>query len=581
MVIPWKRGIRQAISLVVPALALLVAFGPSLLGHTRLAMQSSTFNDDACQHVAPYLRYSHPAVFSGDYVSTYFESCHPVGYRVLMQIGARLTGPREFGVGLSYFMLALLAAAGGWAAYRAGGKLAGWFAAAFYLSSPFFLRNMTSGLPRGFRSPFLALLAATLAAGNPYAICVVLVAGTAFDPAVALVGGLAFAWMMLATPARWRGRAGSWSLLRRLTFLAATGMLIAVVHLPVAIGTRTFGPQLKRSDWPAYPEAGPGGRTQIHVQKDLRAILPQHIREGIGAGLFNTRTPYFHAAGQWISRVILRTSALWWLAGLLLLLALWKGKDRAAIWRLTGIIPASLAAYLAARHLYPLLFEPDRHLIYPLSCVSVILLLASASALGRGFETWLERHTGRRSAALAGIGLGGALMIALFLAMGGTMPRNNGLTRLTPDARQWISFAATLPGNTVLAGYPQALNTVPLLAHRRVLLNYETMLPYHRKYVDQTREWMRAILAATYATNAAPLVTLREKHGVTHLVVSTSQYASSPPRLHAPYQAWVTEALQSGGTSSWEVVRQKNHALVFENQTLSVLDLRRLRDNTP
>lgn len=581
MAISWKRGIQTAICLVAPALALLVVFGPSIMDHMRAAMQPSTINGDACQHVAPYLRYSHPAVFSKDYVAAYFESCHPVGYRVLMQIGARMTGPREFGIGLSYFMLAMLAVAGAWATYRAGGKLAGWFAAAFFLSSPFFLHNMTSGLPRGFRTPFLALLAATLAAGNPYAICLVLAAGTAFDPAVTLVGGFAFAWMLLATPARWRGMAASWSLLHRLTFLAATGMLILVVHLPVAIGTRPFGPQLRKSDWPAYPEAGPGGRTEVHVQKDLHAIMPQHVREGIGAGLFNTRAAHYRAAGQWISRVILRTSALWWLAGILLLLAFWKGKDKAAIWRLSGIIPASLAAYLAARRLYPLLFEPDRHLVYPLSCVSVILLLVAARAAGRALEAWLDRYTGRRSAALAGFGLGGALMVALFLTMGGTIPRNNGLTRLTQDTMRWISFASTLPDNTLMAGYPQALNTIPLLAHRRVLLNYETMLPYHKKYVDQTRGWMRDIIAALYATNPAPLVTLREKHGVTHLVISTSQYGSPPPKMNAPYQEWITEAMKSGGTSSWETVRQRPHALVFENRALWVLDLRHIRDNTP
>ncbi len=581
MVLHWNPRVRQVICLVVPVLFLGFAFGPSLLEHVHLAMAPNAINGDACQHVAPYLQYSHPEIFAGDYVSSYFESCHPVGYRILMRIGARLTEPRQFGIALSYFMLFWLVVAGGWAAYRLGGKTAGWFTAAFLLSSPFFLHNMTSGLPRGFRSPFLALLAAAMATGNPYAIGSVLMAATAFDPAVTLVGGMAFAWVLLATPSRWRGKTASWSFLRRLAFLAVTGSLIVLVHLPVAISTRSFGSQLGKKDWAAYPEAGPGGRTEIHAQKDLLAILPQHVREGIGAGLFNTKAAYFRIAGQWISRWILRTSALWWMAAILLLLSFWKGKDRAAIWRLAGILPASLVAYLAARRLYPLLFEPDRHLVYPLACISAILLVTAARAIGLGLEQWLKRHSTPKAASRAGMSVSGAILIALFLAMGGTIPRTNGLTRLTPESMEWISFASTLPENSLIAGYPQALNAVPLLAHRRVLLNYETLLPYHRNYVDRTRERMQDTIAATYATNTAPLLALREKYGVTHLVLSRRQYDDPPPAIHPPYQAWIAGAFRSGKNASWEAVEQRQKALVFENKTLSVLDLRRITSETP
>jgi hypothetical protein len=576
--IGWHRRLWSLVKVALPLLALAGVFGPSVVAHMRQSVSPASINWDACQHVAPYLKYSRPQVFEGDFIADYFEACHPMGYRMLMRVGAIALTPQMFSVVMTYALLLVCVVAARWAAARIGGAMAGWCVAAFVLSSPFFLHNMIAGMPRGFRPPLLALLAAGLVSGNPYSVGVVLVIACGFDPTVTVAGGLALAWMLLATPARWRGRTAGWSFKRRVMFLAVTGLLIGLVHVPVMMATRPYGRQLKASDWVAYPESGPGGRTELSVQKKLGKELPDQIREGIGAGLVNAKQPFVHGVGKRLSRVVLRTWHLWWVSGLLLVALVWLGRTRAASWRLLGLIPASLAAYFLARWSYPLLFEPDRHLVYPLSLLSILVLVTSFAAMGHGLAHPLGKRLRSKPWGMAcGGGLAAALMLAALLCVGGVVPKNNGLSLIKADRMAFLEFASTQPERSLFAGHPYLLNEVPLKAERRVLCSFETLLPYHKAYVDETRRRMRALIAATYATNAVPLLQLRDDFGVTHFVATMNQFGENVPGTYPPYTEWVADAKAAAeAAGGFEVLRQRDGALVFENTAVFVLDLGRI-----
>ena len=92
----WVKRLLGVASVVVPLFLLGVVFGPSLLGHVRQSFSPVMINEDACQHVAPYLQYSMPQVFRDDYIARYFEACHPVGYRAIMRVGAWAMTPQRF-----------------------------------------------------------------------------------------------------------------------------------------------------------------------------------------------------------------------------------------------------------------------------------------------------------------------------------------------------------------------------------------------------------------------------------------------------------------------------------------------------
>jgi hypothetical protein len=143
----------------------------------------------------------------------------------------------------------------------------------------------------------------------------------------------------------------------------------------------------------------------------------------------------------------------------------------------------------------------------------------------------------------------------------------------------FLEYAAQQPARSLFAGWPRLLDEVPLKAERRVFCSFETLLPYHKAYVDEMRGRMNAYIAAAYATNAIPLLRLRDEFGVSHFVATSNQYMGVLPKNFRPYTEWVAEAraaAESGG--GFEVMRQRDCALAFENSACFVLDLGRLDD---
>jgi hypothetical protein len=244
--------------------------------------------------------------------------------------------------------------------------------------------------------------------------------------------------------------------------------------------------------------------------------------------------------------------------------------------RLLVLPAAALLGYLAAVLLQPRLFLPARYLTYGLPPFLCLALPAGLSAgLRAAFGDRTPRHAGAATA-IAGV-------LVLLVAIGGRGPGSTGLQyRTSPEARPVLRTIAGLEGPVFVAGWPFGpVDDVGYLAGKPVLVGFETHQVFHRRYADAMRDRMRALIGAYFAPDAGPLLDLRERFGVTHLLVDRRHYTDAPPPYFAPFTNETRVAAQR--LHDWpEPVRlAETPANVAEHGPFVLLDLRRLSASSP
>ena len=132
-------------------------------------------------------------------------------------------------------------------------------------------------------------------------------------------------------------------------------------------------------------------------------------------------------------------------------------------------------------------------------------------------------------------------------------------------------------GLHVLAVVPArgGTDTVPYLSRRSVLVARETHMPFHLRFTELMRERTRALIAAQYATDPAPLKALRDRYGVTHFLLDRRNLTAPPPYF-APFDTEARAAFEAGRASGFVVAKVRPEALVLTLGDYALLDLSRL-----
>lgn len=535
-------------------------WGPALAAHERATR--ARFADDACQHVAPFVRAAEAEAASPrGYVDAYWKACLPAGYKALYAAAWKWGSPRGLSHGLPYVLLALfalaLAAGGG----TFGGAPAAWGCAWVALGSEAFFSRMVGGLPRAFAFPLVAAMAAFAVRGRIGWLVASLVAAFAFYPAVGVAGLLGLGFILLL-PGENRGQAAGWSLGKRAGVLAATGGACFLLALPNFLGLRPYGEGLAPRDYAQYAEAAPGGRLSGADRADFALSPAQCVRIYAPAAFANAHSPWRKALGLVRVRNV-RNGFLWLALGLVAAMLPRLLRRSAAARRLAAWTAATACAYGFSRAATPLLFMPERHVAYAVPVLAVLWVAAAAAALPGCFRKTADSvHVGGY-AALGALGAG-------ILLLGGTPRPEQGTVKL--HAAPLYDYLGTLPADAFIAGWPNWMSPVPYVAGRSVLLSYETHLPYHRGYADEMRRRMRDLTAAYFATNAAPLAALRERYGTTHLVVEAAHLERQPPRHFAPFDGETRQAFAAGQAGGFETLRRRATA-AYDDGARFVLDL--------
>jgi hypothetical protein len=167
-----------------------------------------------------------------------------------------------------------------------------------------------------------------------------------------------------------------------------------------------------------------------------------------------------------------------------------------------------------------------------------------------------------------------ALVLALIGARGSPWA---GITvRVTEEARPLHAAIAALPPGAVVAGWPdETIDSVPYLSRRSALVARETHKPFHLHFTELMRERLRALIAAHYATEPAALHALRERYGVTHLLLDRRNLEASP-LYFAPFEAEARAAFEAGRPRGFALQRLPSSAVVGTFGDYQLVQLSRL-----
>ena len=553
------------------AASLAILYGPPLRSHFELASRPGVLNDDARALVYPYYRFDGASQFATDEAASFMLAVTPAGVRALQSTLAAWVDPVAFTTVAAYGLLLVTIVACAAAAWRLGGTTSAWAAVVLLLGSGHALSRMADTLPRAWSFPVLALSMLALVEGHPLVLAGLVVAGALLYPASGVVAGLALAILLLLVPARHRGRAAEWMLRRRLAVLAATIFLAALAWLPVALRSQRYGPLIVPSQFATFPEAGPDGRLSTrddHPRGRGFTVELHHATErsvsGSGPPLVPALHDWYerHERGRWIA-----------ILGLAVAGAIVLASHRPETLRAAVLPAAALALYFIAGRVFPYLYFPERFLGYPLPVALAVLLPATIRALTEEAADTIGRS---RLPARARAWLGTAAVLGLIACVGGRSTGDEGLTvRVDPEAPIYSAIAA-LPTDALIAGWPRGvIDDIPYLLRRRVLVSYETHQPQYAGYVLTMRRRAQALFAAYFATTPEPILELRDRHGVTHLLIDLDKL-ERPRRYFAPFDEDIERAVSAAKGKGFEVLRQAPRAAVYRDSRHLLLDLSRI-----
>jgi hypothetical protein len=557
--------------------ALGFVYGPTLAAHIIRSLDPHILNDDARQQIYPFFRYADSSLFPNDYIGDYYLDCLPLGFRALYTLSAPLIDPAVSNKIVMYLMLLVTVAGLGAAANRLGGKVAAWGAMSLALGASLYLDRMGGGLPRAFGFPILAWALAAFSYGRTKWLAALVWLGACFYPVAGVVVGLATAFFLLLLPASDRGDACEWDLRRRLRFLTIVAGVAIVLLLPTIVTSSKYAPVIATDDLAEYPEAGPGGR----YAPDSRAPYGSFVDNASAAivrGFVGTGRPWVEPVFEWVNadesqesgsnrhQVVLTVVAAFTVLGWLFFVASSGAARRVLMFGL-----AAFMGYTIARLVPPYLYLPTRYADYPMPLLAV--LMASTSVAGF-FSMRDKLGAGTKSGLRTGVTLVFCLLV--FAAIGGRGSSQAGLNVEVRNAPIYEAIAE-LPVDAVIAGWPfTAIENVPYVARRAVLLTFETHQAFHQQYANVMRERMRALIDAVLATSNDPLVRLRDEYGVTHMLVYLPHLHGGRLSYFTPFDRWIEQARrESAGKPLFLRNLVDDHA-IYHHGDYAIVDLREL-----
>jgi len=560
------------------AVLLWLLFAPEQITYFKAAFNPNRYSDDTRIQLFHYYHYGDPALFANDVIGKYHSDGTGDFFRLVYIIGAKLSDPMSLSRTLPIVLLLVTLGGMAVAGRNLAGKAGAFLAVAFCLGAAVMHGRFLGGLPRGFAYPFLAWCVAALTGGSVRAFAVLMVVGVGFYPIPAVLGGITLTLWLLVMPAVDRGEASGWSFRRRVIFLAVTAAAAGVVILPFALRMRPHGETIKPSMIAEFPEAGPGGRSGPLD----RAPFPPFFDAAQSLVARSAVAPARRGLVPSVAQSVRSTKqldaglrdVLAWIVALGLIRV---GFASAAVRRLAAFAAATCIGYVVANAVTPSLVVPQRYVQFGIPILVPLAVIAGLRGLyprrlgPDGSQTPVQRRF------IAGFMVAVGTVVLLVFGGGGPQPRKDDVTLRKADKPLYAAIRK-LPKNALVAGWPrEVMNQVPLATKRTPFLTQQTHMPYHSKMTLVMRERMRALIRAYFATRNGPLLELKEKFGVTHLVVEWAHFRGEPVKYFKPFDKDLRRAMRAAKDREFAVVRAAESAAVFSDEKYALIDLARLK----
>jgi hypothetical protein len=547
--------LRRLVNLLFVGL-LVYWFAPPLYWHIVRTVEPFAFNDDARIMIWPFFRDADPTLFRNDPFAAYFQSGLPEGYRALYHAFGCLGIAKHASEVIPYLLLLVTLGFLTATSYRVGGKSGAFLTVALLLGGASVLDRLGGGLPRAFAFPLVAAATYALVQGRVGYLALLTLLGAAFYPVVAALLGLSMLFL-LVLPSGLRGDTALTSLKKRIAILLVTFLCVVGLLVPTVLRLRPYGETITPTMLVEYPEAGPGGRLGPEQQAPFPPWYKSasfHAKQsllGQGELLGGPIADYLRTDE---TKKNILVSAVLGVACLCLGLRAFRRRKLAPeIVRLSALLLAMIVGYVAASFVTPALFLPERYAQYAAPLLAILLLAAAFGTLDDtheplnagapqsnttvAFSTSLWTRLRRRNGA-SWVAIG----ITLFL-LGGKGTSWLGIeVWVPPDERALYGEIAKLPKDSLIAGWPSGpLENIPYLSKRRVLTNYQLEMPFHRRFIESTRQRLHATFAAYFATDRSAIDELSHRFGVTHVVVDPEYFGEREPSYYRPFDVEVRE----------------------------------------
>jgi hypothetical protein len=465
-----------------------------ILAHFPALTNPFIINDDVRQQLFWMQQWQDPALFQGDFLTSYARHYVTWGVKALYWVASWFMAPLYFAKILPGFLFVFLAVCLFKIGTRLSNRRLGGMMVAVYWLMPFFLHNLAGGLARAFAAPLLALFWLGWQEERPWVMGTALLLQALFIPYIFLVAAPA------ALLARILSRFGKdnpppFPAHTAHFFLLGLGAAL-VIAMNLQFSTDGYGPLVKAREMVNHPEFYAHGRYQILPEPSLLwdLISPWEF------------IPPFREWGP--------------VAGTLVcvgLLALMAAGVRRLDWRSwqqklkpTGYLGlASLTLYCLARIFLLQLFIPDRYLMYTLNLFYCLFLALGVEAALR-VERWPHHLTILALVAVAGLGAW----------------RLEGVGVKDYSAyRGLYSALASTPKDALIAGQPNLMDTIPTFARRRAFATYELAHPWSRGYWAKLKPRLQDFFTAYYAADPQVVVDFCRKYGIAFLIVDDRHFS--------------------------------------------------------
>jgi hypothetical protein len=464
-----------------------------VLAHFQALAHPFIINDDVRQQIYWMQQWQDPALFPGDFLTGYARHYVTWGVKGLYWLASWWVSPLVFSKLLPGFLFVFLA----FCLFKIGTRLAdhclGWAMVACFWLMPFFLDNLAGGLARSFAAPLLAFFWLGWQARRPWVMGGALLLQALFIPYIFMVAAPAalLAWLLARL-----GRDDPPPFPARATHFVLLGLgAVLVGAMNLQFSAEGYGPLVRAREMVNHPEFYAHGRYPILPEASL-------LWEFISPWEF---IPPFQEWG--------RVAGGLTCAGLLALLAAGFWRLDWANWR-QRLKPAaylgvsSLVLYFLARLFLLQLFVPDRYLMYTLNLFFCLFLAL-------GLKTALRVPRWPRHLAI--------LVLVAAAALGAWRLHGVGLRDYSAYKSVCAALAAT-PKDTLIAGHPNLMDTIPTFAQRRAFATYELAHPWSRGYWAELKPRLVDLFKAYYAADPQEVVAFCRKYGIAWLIVDDRHF---------------------------------------------------------
>lgn len=319
------------------------------------------------------------------------------------------------------------------------------------------------------------------------------------------------------------------------------------------IQTQGVGTPFSKSELMALPEFNPGGRHPIFGSHLADGTWFRNEHWGFGYGYLNISNIVFIGLVALVIYFVLRK-------------VLKHSEESLNI--VLVFASSSLSLYFASQLLFPMLYLPSRYIAVPTMIIAVVFIFLALEKIVLFFAEKVKNDYVSEDFAKQSTFWGMIAISILFSSFYILNPKTYIHLRFVSMKPEMVQVFKATPKDSLIAGYPilYDLNTVSILAQRKVYADYERSIAYTKETLAEIRRRTVIALAMTYSSSKEEFLKLAKENGITHFLALIDYY--SPKYLKSaryinPYNKFLRKLVSKKNFFLKDYLIQRNQRYVL------------------